>query len=306
MNNNYLIFQAKEQRKEKQLIESLDIWIDSDDYWICNPCLFHSSSKNVPKQLLVGKKGNFGFVKSFGQKCLIDASKRRHCESVLHEWCLKEFQREAELKTANDQKNELAAKKVVRNVLICFKRSWGSEDFIALNAKDFLAERDQGSWNNATKNDSSAEFFRLRSILFDIVTAKTIRFFADIEDISVTLDKVTVHNISYTVILSYFFNKGKLHIFLNKVHKLSTDQYSGEGTARMLIATLCETFGVSESKLSKILKHLVYDGVYADVEERIVGGGCLELKKHVTNLLGLSHDCMTGNEDYSHNMQLGK
>ena len=89
---------------------------------------------------------------------------------------------------------------------------------------------------------------------------------------------VTVHRISYTVICSYFFNNGKLHVILNKLHKLSTDEYSGEGTAKMLINTLCETLGVSESQLSKILKHLIYDGVYADVEERVAGGGCLELK----------------------------
>ena len=43
-------------------------------------------------------------------------------------------------------------------------------NFVALNAKDFLAERDGGSHNVATKGDSKAEFFRLRPIIFDIVT----------------------------------------------------------------------------------------------------------------------------------------
>jgi len=42
-------------------------------------------------------------------------------------------------------------RKEVQNVLICFKRSWSSADFVALNAKDFLAERDLGTSNNATK-----------------------------------------------------------------------------------------------------------------------------------------------------------
>ena len=199
----------------------------------------------------------------------------------------------------------MAAKKIVRNALICFKRSWGAEDFVALNAKDFLAERDTGSYNNATQNDSRSEFFRLRPIIYDIVTQKTKLFFADVENISVTLDKVTCQRVSYTVICSYFFNNGKLHVILNKLHKLSTDEYSAEGTAEMLICTLCETLGVSKSQLSKILKHLIYDGVYADVEERIAGGGCLELKKHVSNLLGID-GCITGNQDYAHNMQLGK
>ena len=43
----------------------------------------------------------------------------------------------------------MAAKKIVRNALICFKRSWGAEDFVALNVKDFqfLAEIDSQPLN---------------------------------------------------------------------------------------------------------------------------------------------------------------
>ena len=55
------------------------------------------------------------------------------------------------------------------------------------------------------------------------------------------------------------------------------------------------TLGVTKSKLARILKHLVYDGVYADVEERIAGGGCLELKKHVIKELGLNSNSISGN-----------
>ena len=61
---------------------------------------------------------------------------------------------------------------------------------------------------------------------------------------------------------------------------------------------------MTKSRLARILKHLVYDGVYADVEERIAGGGCLELKKHVIKELGLNSNSITGNWDYAHNMQL--
>ena len=39
----------------------------------------------------------------------------------------------------------------------------------------------------------------------------------------------------------------------------------------MLINSLCETLGVTKTKLSRLLKHLVYDGVYADNEERVSG-----------------------------------
>ena len=63
----------------------------------------------------------------------------------------------------------------------------------------------------------------------------------------------------------------------------------------MVVDTLCETLGLSKSKLSRILKHFVYDGVYADKEERVKGGGCLELKKHVAEVLGLDDESITGN-----------
>ena len=95
--------------------------------------------------------------------------------------------------------------------------------------------------------------------------------------------------------MTYFFNKGKIHIILNKLHKLRTDEYSSEDTATMLIEVLCETLGVTKTKLSKILKHLIYDGVYADKEERLLGGGCLELKKNVAKQLELDPGSITGN-----------
>ena len=95
--------------------------------------------------------------------------------------------------------------------------------------------------------------------------------------------------------MTYFFYEGKIHIILNKIQKLKTEDYDGPGTAHMLIKTLCETLGVTTSKLSRILKHLVYDGVYADVEERVAGGGCLELKKNLIQILGLDENSITGN-----------
>ena len=110
-----------------------------------------------------------------------------------------------------------------------------------------------------------------------------------------TLDKVTVQRTSFTVICTYFFNDGRIHVILNKLRKLSTEEYDGRGTAIMLIDTLCETLGFTKMRLSRVLKHLVYDGVYASPEERIAGGGSLDLKKHVSEILGLDPESLTGN-----------
>ena len=59
-----------------------------------------------------------------------------------------------------------------------------------------------------------------------------------------------------------------------------------------------ETFIRSHKKcyflqLATMLVHFVYDGVYATKEERIHGGGSLELKKHVAESLGLDHEDIT-------------
>ena len=100
---------------------------------------------------------------------------------------------------------------------------------------------------------------------------------------------------SYTVVMTYFFCNGKIYVILNKLQKLSTDQYDSFGTAKMLISVLTETLGITETKLASIFTHLVYDGVYASKEDRISGGGCLELKKYVSEILGLGDNELTGN-----------
>ena len=74
------------------------------------------------------------------------------------------------------------------------------------------------------------------------------------------MDQVTVNRTSFTVICTYFFFDGKIYVILNKLQKLTTEDYNSEGTASMVIKTLCETLGFTKSKLSNILKHLVYDG----------------------------------------------
>ena len=60
--------------------------------------------------------------------------------------------------------------------------------------------------------------------------------------------------------MTYFFAEGHIYVILNKLAKLSTKDYNSEGTGSMVIKTLCETLGFTKSKLSKVLKHFVYDG----------------------------------------------
>ena len=43
------------------------------------------------------------------------------------------------------------------------------------------------------------------------------------------------------------------------------------------------------------IKGKIFIGVYASNEERVRGGGCLDIKKHVAELLGLENGEITGN-----------
>ena len=47
--------------------------------------------------------------------------------------------------------------------------------------------------------------------------------------------------------MTYFFHEGKIFVILNKLTKLNSDEYDSEGTAYMVINTLKETLGVSET-----------------------------------------------------------
>ena len=120
------------------------------------------------------------------------------------------------------------------------EKSWNHIDFQA--DLDLLALTPGVIY--AVKNNSRAIFFDIRDSTFEVVSGKMRKFFGDnIKSIAVTLDKVTVHHTSYTLIMTYFFWRGKLHVVLNELNILNLDDYDSEGTARMvvnsLISTLC-------------------------------------------------------------------
>ena len=159
-------------------------------------------------------------IKKNQEKKALNQQKKRHSEKPLHTWCVKKEQDEAKCKSENQDKNYRAGEKVVRNALYCLKRGLGAEDFLGLNEKDLGSDIP----NTATKNDSKAQYFNLRNIVFELVSDKTKTFFKNhVNYITVTLDKVTVQRTSYTVILTFFFHQGKIHIILNKLAKLSTE-----------------------------------------------------------------------------------
>jgi hypothetical protein len=60
--------------------------------------------------------------------------------------------------------------------------------------------------------------------------------------------------------MTYFFHNGKIHVLLNKLQKLKSDDYSAIKTAEMVVSVLKETLGLTDTQLARILRHFVYDG----------------------------------------------
>ena len=255
--------------------------------------MYHKK-ENVPAGLRSSIKGLYGVIKRDAKltKHHLTRSKKAHCNLALHNFCVSQYEKQVEEKLDYEKRNENAGKIVISNALLCFERSFGARDFVALNAKEHLLHPETA----ATKNDSESEFFRLRNVAFDILSERTRKFFQEmVKSIAVTLDKVTIHRTSFTVLMTYFFKDGKLHVILNKLHKLGLLEYDSMGTAKMVINVLTETLGLTQTKLATILRHFVYDGVYASPQERVRGGGSLDIKYHVSQLLGLSENDITGN-----------
>ena len=147
-------------------------------------------------------------------------------------------------------------------------------------------------------------YWIVKDLVFDSLSDPLVECMADSTVLAVTLDKVTVGSVSYTVILTYFWYKGAIHCVLNKIHVMTSDEFDGEGTAEFLVSTLMETLRISRSTLANKLRHLVYVGVYEDPQFRTRGGGGLNLPDHVCRLPGVEPGTITGHWDLGHKLQL--
>ena len=176
----------------------------------------------------------------------------------------------------------------------------GSQKFTRLND---LMEMLQTS-DYPTKNDGRQNFFSIWEIVFDKLTETIRRNFKNVRSACFTLDKVTVRRTPFTVIMTYFFNEGKIHVLLNSVHKMKADEYDGRGSAEMVGKVLMNSLGLTKEEVGEKFRHGTYDGVYASTDERVAGGGSLSLMHHYANWCGLPEELFTGHWDVGHKLQL--
>ena len=307
----FLKFKEEEQRKLNETENIEETWIEGDTMYQCRPCLKYSQSAFVPKRYFKFRKNNFGVLEKCKEnrtKWRLIQSMKNHNRNDLHIWCCAHEQKVNEEKFDFEEKNKEAGMTVIRNVIKALKHGQSSVDFLADNNHSHL-DAEGKNVTVATKNNSRDAFFKIRDIVFEAVSEKTKKWFSqggggEIEDIAVTLDKVTVQRISYTCLLTYYFHNGVIYCFLNKLMIIGEDDYDSPGTARAVVEALMETLGLTKTRLSNLLRHFVYDGVYATTEQRVSGGGSLNLIKFVAEELGLDVGDITGTWDIAHQLQL--
>ena len=156
------------------------------------------------------------------------------------------------MKIAEKENDRKAATMLVTNVIYCLKNSYSSLDYKKLCDKDQLLPE----VNFAKKNDGRQMFFAIKELIYEDLTERIVKIIEEVEDIAVTLDKVTIGTKSYTVVITYYFYNGAIHCLLNKLYIMRSKDGDGESTAKFLIMTLMETLRISKAVLSSKLKHI--------------------------------------------------
>lgn len=128
--------------------------------------------------------------------------------------------------------------------MFCLLNGGSATDYAKLNSKDEITDE-----NFPTKNDGKETFFELREIIFEQLTDTIKEHFKTVKNASFSLDKVTVRNISYTVLVTYFFHDGKLRAVLNSIHQMKSDEYDADSTAKMIGKDLMVTLGEKKHHL---------------------------------------------------------
>ena len=175
-----------------------------------------------------------------------------------------------ENRNLQNSKNIKASENIASNAIFCLQNSLSAASFVKLNNKDALEKADF-----PTKNDGMQHFFQLREIIYDNLLESIKEKLRYVRSFSFSLDKVTIRLVPYTVLVTYFYFKGKLHIYLNSIHPMKSFEYSGEETAKFVGEELMRTLGLTRNEVASKVTHGVYDGVYASREERVRGGGSL-------------------------------
>jgi hypothetical protein len=285
-----------------------DVWEQGTDFLVCRSCTKYAQAPDVPKEFLKQRKRGFGILGRKTAEGLLRANYRlkyaakTHCDTDLHKWCVRK-QEDEDIKTRTwEEENRIVGENTIRAAVKTMIRGLGAADF--QSDVDYLHLTP--GVPKSQKNNSAAAYYELRNDTFEVVTERVKKLFnsGEITEVSATLDKVTIHHRSFTVLLTFFFYNGLIYCTLNELFMMKSDSYDSRGTAEMVVRSLKETLGLTRTQLATVLVHFAYDGVYASPDERVDGGGSLDLVARVAEELGLEPGSITGKWDFAHNLQI--
>ena len=213
---------AMKIKEKKETSKVTECWISTDEVMICRPCQELSSSPEVPSVLRSSKPGNWGIVSNTQEKRKVLYAMMKHESTGLHQWCALQEGKKKDGDAQKEAKETEAGQLVIRNALFCLKKGLSSEDFVSLNSLNHLTP----GLNPAVKNNSRKAFFEIRTMIVEETKHFIKKLFCApvIENIAVTLDKVTVGHVSFTVVCTYFFLYGKPNVILNTMHVRHVNQ----------------------------------------------------------------------------------
>ena len=265
----------EEREEEEEMIrgEQRDLWMESELHLQCKPCALYARGGDVPQKLKMAIRGNFGIMDKFQAQWRLKESKDRHLVLSLHQWCFQKYIKKRDQRISEEDASRIAGRQVCYNTLWCLTRYGSAYDFLSLNDKYHVFASFAGGTTEvghvAVKNNSTEMFFILRQVVYDILKKDVQDLFRDeqadtkIRDMALTLDKMTIQHVSYTVILAYFFRRGRIYVICVDVVVMNPNDYDSEGAALMVINTVCKALGISRNRLIELLRHFAYDGVYA-------------------------------------------
>ena len=296
----------KSIENETDETEKSDIFTDKQDGKLyCGPCIKFSRSSLLPSKLSKCFKGNFGiFEKPDSDQSKTNKERRRrlneHTRTELHNCCVEQQRQEDVNLRLQVEKNTIACEMMITSAIQCLLEVDGSLKFVRVNnmLQTLLPE------SYPTKNDGRQNFFKFRESVFLKITTSIQESFKSVKNACFSLDKVTVRRTPFTVIMTYFFYDGKIHVLLNSVHKMNPEEYSGAGAAEMLGKVLMTSLGLSKEDVAEKFCHGTYDGVYATTQERVRGGGSLNLIHHFAEWCNKPKTALTGHWDVGHQLQL--
>ena len=156
----------EKDKKPNSSTNSTGCWIESDATLFCKCCINHGQSGDLPPKLKGQFRGNFGVIDKNQETFNVNKAKLAHESKELHLWCFEREMKAQANKAENEKQSEEAGLMIIMNALMCLQKAWSAEDFVGLNDKDSLNEK----LKTATKNDSSAEFFHIRNLAYEILT----------------------------------------------------------------------------------------------------------------------------------------